>query len=90
MRQLADLLMKTGREPEAETLREELFVMGAEIYGIEHKYSSWNCEQLGSCYANQGRYDDATLHFQQTIEKVALSNAGDRGSLEAYIEQIRG
>lgn len=86
---LADLLEETGQEAEAITLREKGFVMVVEIYGIGNWYSRWDCEQLGFCYARQGRYDDAILHFQQTIEKVALSNEDDINSRSAYIERIQ-
>jgi tetratricopeptide (TPR) repeat protein len=63
--------------------------MSVEIYGVENKYSRLHCERLGFCYARQGRYDDAIIHFQRTIEKVAFSNEGDLNSCSAYIEEIR-
>lgn len=90
MEELADVLEKTGQQREGTSLREKIFIKAIEVYGIQHSYSRRDCEQLGLCYAKQGRHEDAILHFQQTIGKLALSNECDLDSRNAYIEDIRG
>jgi len=90
MKHLADLLEETGQQAERTTLREKVFVMREKIYGIQSQYSRWDCWKLGLCYAEQGRYEEATVHFQQTIEKLAICNDGDLDSRVAYIEELRG
>jgi tetratricopeptide (TPR) repeat protein len=90
MEELADVLEKTGQQGEGMSLREKIFIKAIEVYGIQHSYSRRDCEQLGFCYAKQGRYEDAILHFQQITEKLALSNECDLDSRNAYIEDIRG
>jgi tetratricopeptide (TPR) repeat protein len=89
MEKLADILTRTGRELEAETLLEKAFFMIVEMHGIEHKFSKWDCEKLGFCYARQGRYDDAIFLFEQTIEKLTLSNLGDPDFRNEYIDELQ-
>jgi tetratricopeptide (TPR) repeat protein len=89
MQTLADLLMSTGRKEEAAVWLEKIFLMVIAIYGLGHKYSLWGCRRLGFCYAAQGRYDDAIHHFQQTIAKLAVCQAGDLDFRLKYIEDIQ-
>jgi tetratricopeptide (TPR) repeat protein len=86
---LADLLRQTGRRTEEAKWRQSVFLMGIELYGIDKKYSRWDCYELGFCYADLGRYDDAVHHFHQTIEKLALCQGGDSDDRACYIEDIR-
>jgi tetratricopeptide (TPR) repeat protein len=90
MEELADLLVKNGQEQEEVNLREKSLVMAVKLWGIEHIWSKHDCEDLGFCYAGQGRYNDAILHFQETIEKLTLTNGGDLVSRNEYIGQIQG
>jgi hypothetical protein len=89
MQELVYTLMGNGRESEAVTLLEKIFFMSVEIHGIEHKTSRWFCQELGFCYARQGRYDDVILLFKQTVEKVALSNPSDPDFREEYINNLQ-
>ena len=89
MQTLADLLMSTGRKEEAAMWMEKIFSMRIAMYGFGHKWSLFDCEQLGFCYAAQGRYDDAIHHFQQTIAKLAVCQAGDLDFRLKYIEDIQ-
>jgi len=68
---------------------EKVFLMGIAMYGSGHKWSRLDCEQLGFCYAAQGRYDDAIHHFQQTIAKLVVCQAGDLDFRLKYIEDIQ-
>jgi hypothetical protein len=86
---LVNLLRQTGQRTEEAKWRQNIFLMGIELYGIDNDYSRRDCEQLGFCYANLGRYDDAVHHFQQTIEKLALRQDGDSDGRASYIEKIR-
>ena len=86
---LADLLRQTGRRTEEAKWRQKVFLMGIEFYGIDNKYSRWDCYELGFCYADLGRYDDAVHHFHQTIEKLALCQGGGSDDRASYIEKIR-
>ena len=88
--ELADILMRTGREPEAVILQEKVFFTGVELHGVEHRYTKWCCWQLGFSYARQKRYDDAILLFKQTVKKVALSNQGDPDFRDEYIDKLQG
>jgi len=89
MHTLADLLMSTGREEEAAMWMEKIFLMGIAMYGSGHRWSLLECAQLGFCYAAQERYDDAIHHFQQTIAKLAVYQAGDPDFRLKYIEDIQ-
>jgi tetratricopeptide (TPR) repeat protein len=87
---LANLLQDTGRVEEAVPLWEKIFLEDTEIYGIAHKYTISECGDLGFCYAELGRYDDAVRHFQQTIEILHLIEDGDPASRDAYTQDLRG
>ncbi|KAH8765260.1 hypothetical protein F5882DRAFT_383150 [Hyaloscypha sp. PMI_1271] len=89
MELLAGLLRQTGRRTEEAKWRQNIFLMGIELYGIDHKHSRCDCEALGFCYADLGRYDDAVHHFHQTIEKLILCQGGSSGDRASYIEEIR-
>jgi tetratricopeptide (TPR) repeat protein len=89
MQTLANVLMSTGRKEEAAMWMEKVFLMGIAMYGSGHKWSRLDCGQLGFCYAAQGRYDDAIHHFQQTIAKLAVCQAGDLDFRLKYIEDIQ-
>ena len=89
MQTLANVLMSTGRKEEAAMWMEKVFLMGIAMYGSGHKWSRLDCEQLGFCYAAQGRYDEAIHHFQQTIAKLAVCQAGDLDFRLKYIEDIQ-
>ena len=91
MQQLADLLIGTaGRKADALPWMEKLLLFSNQTYGIEHKYSRYDCEQLGFCYAELGRYDDAIHLFQDMVEKLALIQGGDCGKRNAYAAELRG
>lgn len=89
MGELADILMRTGGEAEAVTLREKAFLAEVETFGLEHKYSRWSCRELGFCYTRLGRYDDAIKLFKQTIEKVALGTFADDEDRDWYTKQLQ-
>lgn len=89
MGQLADLLEETNQGQEEADWREKIFSMEVEMGGVESTFSMIACKKLGVCYAKQGRYDDAIFHYQQTVEKLGLSNAGDIGFCAANVEKIR-
>jgi tetratricopeptide (TPR) repeat protein len=90
MSDLADLLRENGRYEEAISFCEKAFRDEVEVFGIEHKFTWYKCWNLGLCYAHQGRFNDAIIHFQQTKEKVALSQEGDHAFRAEYIEDIQG
>jgi hypothetical protein len=89
MELLADLLRQTGRRTEEAKWRQNVFLMGIEICGIDNMYSRRACGDLGFCYADLGRYDDAVHHFHQTIEKLILCQGRSSGDRASYIEEIR-
>jgi len=63
------------------------------LYGVGNKYTRSHCENLGFFYANQGLYKKALVHFQQMIEKLALSQKYDLDFCSfrnEYIEEICG
>ena len=90
MMELADILMEAGQQEEGTTLWENIFFMDVEIFGIEHKYSMYDCEKLGFYYANQGRYDDAILHYQLTKEQLVLSKVDNPDTRDDCIRDIQG
>jgi tetratricopeptide (TPR) repeat protein len=91
MQQLADLLVNTaGRKADALPWLEKLLLFSNQVYGVEHWYSRYDCERLGFCYAELGRYDDAIHLFQDIVEKLALIQGGDCGKRNAYAAELRG
>jgi len=85
---LANILAETGRHEEEATLREKNFFDDVEKYGIAHKFAIESCEELGQCYTELERYDDAIYLFQQTIEKLALIQGSETDFRNAYAEEL--
>jgi tetratricopeptide (TPR) repeat protein len=86
---LAELLTENDRQEEAATSWEKRLSIFRKRYGIEHRLTISACEDLGFCYADLERYDDAIGLFQQTIEELALIQDGDPQCRDSYIEQLR-
>ena len=85
---LAKILAETGRQEEETTLREKIFFDDVEKYGIAHKFTTESCEDVGQCYTELGRYDDAIYLLQQTIEKLTLIQGGETEFRNAYTEEL--
>ncbi|KAG4437237.1 hypothetical protein IFR05_007291 [Cadophora sp. M221] len=89
MSELARIAEETGRMSEAVSWYEKLYILRTETYGIEHKYSLYGCKDLGYCYADQGLFDEAITHFEQTISKIELLCNEDAPGSSGSIERIR-
>jgi hypothetical protein len=68
----------------------KVLLFSNQTYGIEHRYSRYDCGRLGFCYAELGRYDDAIHLFQDMVGKLALIQGGDCGKRNAYAAELRG
>jgi tetratricopeptide (TPR) repeat protein len=91
MQQLVDLLKGTAsRRADALPWMEKLLLLSNQTYGIEHRYSRYDCGQLGFYYAELGQYDDAIHLFKEMVEKLALIQGGDCGKRNAYAAELRG
>jgi tetratricopeptide (TPR) repeat protein len=91
MQQLVDLLKGTAsRRADALPRMEKLLLLSNQTYGIEHRYSRYDCGQLGFYYAELGQYDDAIHLFKEMVEKLALIQGGDCGKRNAYAAELRG
>jgi tetratricopeptide (TPR) repeat protein len=88
MMELAEVLMESGQEEEVITWWESIFSMTVKLFGIEHRISRYRSMKLGFSYADRGRFDDAILHFQQDMEKLAPSDLDDPGSRDDYIQDL--
>jgi hypothetical protein len=90
MQQLIYLLEETDRTADALPWMEKMLLFSNQTYGIEHKFCRSDCEQLGFCYAELGRYDDAIHLFQDMVGKLALIQGGDSDRRNAYAAELRG
>ncbi len=90
MQQLGNLLIDTaGRTADALPLLGRVFLFSNQRYGVEHRFSRYDCEELGFSYAEQGRYDNAIHLFQDMVEKLALIHGGDYGKRNALAAELR-
>jgi tetratricopeptide (TPR) repeat protein len=91
MKQLVGLLSKTaGRTADALPWMEKVLLFSNQRYGIEHKYSRYDCKKLGVCYARLGLYDEAIRLFQDMVGRLVLIQGGDCGKRNAYAAELRG
>lgn len=84
---LAWILMKTDREPEAAYWFKKEHILTTEIFGLVHAYTMYSCWEAGFCYAKQGRYHEARLFFGNVIEALT-SSTEDVNSCMKRIQDI--
>lgn len=88
MKELAKVLVKTGRHREAATWRKKEYLLHVETYGLIHYFTMDCCEGVGFLYADQSRYYDGKLFFEEVIGMLALSNE-ESDSRAACIQKIK-
>jgi hypothetical protein len=74
MKELAKILVKTGRHRKAAFWHKKEYLLHVKIYGLTHRYTMKCCEELGFCYADQSRYSEGKLFFEEVIEMLDLSS----------------
>jgi tetratricopeptide (TPR) repeat protein len=80
MKLLASLLKHNYRGAEAVMWYKKIFLIEVQMYGINNKYSMEDCREVGICYVDLGRFDDAIIHFEQAAKMLVHSQAGDSDS----------
>ncbi|PMD24378.1 hypothetical protein NA56DRAFT_35355 [Hyaloscypha hepaticicola] len=88
MKELAKILMETGRQSEAATWRKKEYLLRVKTYGLTHRWTMDRCEKVGFSYADQSRYHEGKLFFEEVIEMLALSNE-ESDSRAACIQKIK-
>jgi tetratricopeptide (TPR) repeat protein len=73
MHQLAAILMETGRHREAVSWYKKAYRLNLKIYGLTHRYAMGYCKDVGFSYADQSRYNEGKLFFEEVIEMLELS-----------------
>lgn len=89
---LATIAKKTGRMGQAASWYEKRYILRAETYGIQHRYSLESCRDLGYCYADQGLFQEAIIQFQQAKAKLARARREgneDEHGFSKSIEKIQ-
>jgi tetratricopeptide (TPR) repeat protein len=74
MYELAKILVETGRHREAASWRKKEYLLRVKIYGLTHHYAINYCKCVGFCYADQSRYNEGKLFFEEVIEMLDLSS----------------
>ena len=88
MTELARVLEETGRHREAATWRKKEYLLHVKTFGLIHHFTMESCQEVGFSYADQSRYQDGKLFFEEVIEMLALSNE-EPDSRAACIQQIK-
>jgi tetratricopeptide (TPR) repeat protein len=88
MNELAHVLEETGRYREAANWRKKEYLLRVKIFGLIHHWTMECCEEVGVSYADQNRFQDGKLFFEEAIEMLALSNE-ESDSRAACIQQIK-
>ena len=89
MQRLAMISEQTDRGSEAVAWQKTTFDLNVKAYGLEHRYSLASCMDLGNCYARQGLFDEAMLHFEQMISKIDLARKEGDDVPNVNVEKIR-
>ncbi|KAH6713411.1 hypothetical protein BKA61DRAFT_675654 [Leptodontidium sp. MPI-SDFR-AT-0119] len=88
MSKLAEIAEKTSRMREAASWYEKRYILRTGIFGIEHRYSLESCRDLGHCYADQGLFQEAIIHFQQAEAKLARARREDNEDEHRFSKSI--
>ncbi|KAH9217757.1 hypothetical protein DL95DRAFT_521876 [Leptodontidium sp. 2 PMI_412] len=92
MSKLAGIAEKTSRMHEAASWYKKKYILEVETYGFKHKYSLESCGDLGKCYADQGLFQEAIIHFQQAEAQLARARGEgneDEHGFSKSIERIQ-
>jgi tetratricopeptide (TPR) repeat protein len=73
MHELAEILMETGRHLEAASWYKKEYRLHLKIYGFTHRYTMSCCKDVGFSYADQSRYNEGKLFFEEVIEMLDSS-----------------
>ncbi|KAH8760681.1 hypothetical protein BGZ57DRAFT_608797 [Hyaloscypha finlandica] len=74
MCELAGILMETGRQREAASWYKKEYRLSLKIYGPTHGYAMECCKDIRFCYADQSRYNEGKLFFEEVIELLDSSS----------------
>jgi tetratricopeptide (TPR) repeat protein len=74
MCELAEILMETGRHLEAASWYKKEYRLHLKIYGLTHRYTMSCCKDVGFSYADQSRYNEGKLFFEEMIEMLDSSS----------------
>jgi tetratricopeptide (TPR) repeat protein len=87
MGQLAEILMETGRHREAVSWYKKEYRLRLKTYGLTHRYTMSCCQDVGFCYADQSRYTEGKLFFEEVI-KMLVSSSEEPNSRTSCIREI--
>jgi tetratricopeptide (TPR) repeat protein len=87
---LARILKGTDRLEEAISCFETGLVMSWEYFGHGNPVTKSSCRNVGLCYAELGRYDEALVHFERMIERIVSEDFQSISNREEYIKEING
>jgi hypothetical protein len=87
MHELAVILIETGRHREAASWNKKAYRLSQKIYGLTHHYTMRFCEDVGFRYADQSRYNEGKLFFEEMIEMLD-SSSEDPNSRTSCIREI--
>jgi tetratricopeptide (TPR) repeat protein len=94
MYELARTLMETGRHREAASWHKKAYRLYLKIYGLTHHCTMRCCKDVGFCYADQSRYNDGKLFFEEVIEMLESSSEEPNSrtscirKINAWMEQL--
>jgi tetratricopeptide (TPR) repeat protein len=94
MKDLAKILVKTGRHREAASWRKKEYLLHVKIYGLTHHWTMKCCEEVGFCYADQSRYNEGKSFFEEVIEMLDLSSEESDSrtvciqNIKAWVEKL--
>jgi tetratricopeptide (TPR) repeat protein len=74
MLKLANILMETGRRLEAASWYKKVYSLSQRLYGLTHHCTMSCCQIVGFCYADQSRYNEGKLFFEEVIEMLDSSS----------------
>jgi tetratricopeptide (TPR) repeat protein len=87
MQDLAEILMETGHHREAGSWYKKAYRLNLKMYGLTHEYTMCCCQDVGFCYADQSRYNEGKLFFEEVIEMLD-SSSEDPNSRTSCIREI--
>lgn len=87
VRELAHILMETGRHSEAAFRLKQEYFLHVKTFGLTHHYTVDCCVEVGFGYAHQRRYSEGKLFFKEVIEMLHLSSE-EPNSRTACIQNI--
>ena len=88
LRTMGEVFMSLGLYEQAESMLEDAVDLDRENLDPGHPQSTLSTFELGRLLHKQGRYDEAEVHYRETVESLEAAGAGEDARLATALDGL--